>query len=122
MHELAVTKSILDIAQRYAREHKASRVNTIFLRIGVLRNLEPEWLQRYFRFISKGTIAEETEILVMLEPAVFQCNSCQGQFSLDFTQMSDDKVLCPSCAARDYALVSGMEFEISGIEITATNT
>jgi len=98
-------------------ENGAFQVKTIFLRIGVLRDIEPEWVQRYFRYISKGTIAEEADILIMVEPVVCKCHSCDEQFGLDIKLATDSKVLCPSCANNDYELIAGSEFIVSGIEV-----
>lgn len=117
MHELPLTKSILSMAQQYAEEHDASIVKAIFLRIGILRDLEPEWMHRYFSYISKGTIAEGAEILVMVEPVVCKCNNCGHAFGLDLKQITGDPVLCPECSVHDYELINGMEFIIQGIEV-----
>ena len=118
MHELSITKNIFDIAQRYAEKNGASKVNSIFLRIGILRDLEPEWMQRYFRYVSKGTIAADAEILVTVEPAACKCNNCGLRFELNLKELTGDKILCPDCSVHDYELVSGMEFMIQGIEIS----
>ncbi len=117
MHELSLTKDILGVAERYARKSGAAKVVSIFLRVGVMRDLEPEWMRRYFRYISKGSIAEGAEILVMVEPVVLRCNNCDHQFTLDLKKVSDQEVLCPECAVHDYELVSGLEFIIQGIEV-----
>ena len=118
MHELSLTKNILQMAERYAQANNATKVNTIFLRIGVLRDLEPGWVQRYFRYISKGTIAQDAEILIMVEPVICKCNCCNNQFELDLKRVLNNEVLCPQCSTHDYDLVSGTEFIIQGIEIT----
>lgn len=117
MHELSFTKNILSVALRHAQQNDASKVNTIFLRIGILRDLEPDWVRRYFRYVSKGTAAENAEIFIMVEPVVCKCNNCGEQFGLDLSQIAGDNVLCPSCSIHDYELVAGMEFIIQGIEV-----
>jgi len=117
MHELVVTKNILNIAKRYAVENGASRVKSIFLRIGILRDMEPEWVQRYFRYISKGTIAEDAEIFIMVEPVLCKCHSCGEQFELNLRDSGEKEILCPSCMTHNYELISGMEFILSGIEV-----
>ena len=45
MHELPVTKSILQIVLRHAAASEVERVSTIDLSIGALSDLEPEWIQ-----------------------------------------------------------------------------
>ena len=58
MHELAVTKSILQLVLDETEKNQAKEILKIQLVIGEMRNLEEEWIQRYFDYISKGTIAE----------------------------------------------------------------
>ena len=118
MHELSFIKNILGVALRYARETSASKIKTIYLRLGILRDLQEEWVQRYFVYISKGTIAEDAEIIIMIEPVVCSCNVCSERFGVDMKEFTDDdELLCPNCKAHDYELVSGMEFVIQGIEV-----
>ncbi len=90
---------------------------TIILRVGVLRDLQKEWLQRYFRYISKGTIASEAEILVIEVPLTCKCLDCGEAFTVDISQLRDETILCSSCHARQYDIVSGTEFQIQGIEV-----
>jgi hydrogenase nickel incorporation protein HypA/HybF len=54
MHELQVTKRILDIALEHAEGHQVRRIAVIHLRIGALSDLEDEWLQRYFDYPACG--------------------------------------------------------------------
>ena len=117
MHELALTKDILGVAERHAKKSGASRVNAIFLRIGILRDIEPAWMQRYFRYISKGTMAEEAEILIMVEPVVCKCNICGGQFGVELEGTFGKEILCPHCQTHDYEMIAGTEFIIQGIEV-----
>ncbi len=56
MHELPITRAVLDIALEFAAKESATRVVSIDLRVGELRDLVEEWAQRYFDYVSKGTI------------------------------------------------------------------
>ena len=118
MHELPITKNILSIALKYAEKNKAKKINAIYLRIGVLRDVQEEWLRRYFAYISKDTIAEEAKLCVMPEPLILVCNNCGEQFGIDLHEFTDaDEIACPACKQSDYYMESGMEFIIQSIEI-----
>jgi hydrogenase nickel incorporation protein HypA/HybF len=118
MHELAFTKNILGIALRYAEKTEARKINGIFLRIGVLRDMQPEWLNRYFTYLSKDTIASAAKLYVMPEPVVLACNHCNEKFSPDLSVFADtDEILCPACQSQDYVMESGSEFIIQSIEV-----
>jgi hydrogenase nickel incorporation protein HypA/HybF len=58
MHELPITESILKIVLKHAEMNSARKVITVHLQVGKLSDLEDDWIQRYFDYLSKGTIAE----------------------------------------------------------------
>jgi hydrogenase nickel incorporation protein HypA/HybF len=115
MHELAVTKSILKLALDQAAEHGGGQVLKIHLLIGEMRNLEEDWIQRYFDYISKGTPAEGAVIKVTKSPVNFLCLDCKGQFHADLKE--DKKLLCPYCGGFNYDLTSGRELTVEKLEI-----
>jgi len=92
-------------------------VVAIFLRLGALRDIRKEWIQHYFNFVRKGTIAEEAEILVTVNPIVCSCHQCGGEFEIDRDYIRDEEIACPGCSAKNYTLISGTEFRIEGIEV-----
>ena len=115
MHELPVTKSILNIVLRHADANGVGKVVAIDLSIGALSDLEPEWLQSYFDHLSRGTVAEGARIEVERTPVVFRCGTCECDFPADLKTIRD--VLCPSCGGKDLSLVSGREFFVKEIEV-----
>ena len=64
MHELGVTKSIVEVVVRHAQEQSANQVRSVNLIIGEMRNLEEEWVQRYFDRCAEGTIAEGANVSI----------------------------------------------------------
>ena len=58
MHELSVTQSILEISLEYAQKNQANHIVAIHLQVGEVTDFDDEWIQRYFDFVSKGTLAE----------------------------------------------------------------
>ncbi|MHB8084224.1 MAG: hydrogenase maturation nickel metallochaperone HypA/HybF [Dehalococcoidia bacterium] len=118
MHELSITQDILNTAVTYARQTNSNKIVTIVLRLGELRDIKKEWLQHYFNFIRKGTIAEEAEILVIVNPIVFSCRECGREFEIDRERfLNEEMIACPDCSSKNYTLVSGTEFRIEGIEV-----
>ncbi len=113
MHELSVTQAILDIALDYGRKNQAQRVVEIHLTVGEIGDLEDEWLQRYFDFISKGTIAEGAKLSILRTPAQMQCRMCRSVFPLDKATWETQ---CPSCGSKETSLISGREFRVESLE------
>lgn len=115
MHELAVTKSILKLALDYTTQNGGSEIIAIRLAIGEMRNLEEDWIQRYFEYISKGTLAEKAVIKVRKIHVVFLCKKCGQGFTPNLKE--DKKMLCSYCGSFEYDLVSGRELIVEQLEV-----
>ncbi|MEA5079819.1 MAG: hydrogenase maturation nickel metallochaperone HypA [Anaerolineaceae bacterium] len=115
MHELAVTKSILKLALDHTEQHGGHRVIAIHLAIGEMRNLEEDWIQRYFDHISKGTKAEGASIHVRKIPVLFECRKCGERFTANLQE--DKKILCSRCDSFEYDLVNGRELIVEQLEV-----
>ena len=64
MHELSIMSNVLDIVVQHAQQNGAVKVTKIHLLIGELSDYIPEWMQNYFDFVSKDTIAENAQLVV----------------------------------------------------------
>ena len=115
MHELQVTERILDVVLKHASGHDVSRIVVIHLRIGELSDLEDEWLQRYFDYLSRDTLAENAELAIEKVPIVVRCDSCAGSFELKKDQLRE--AVCPDCGESGFRLVSGREYFVKNIEV-----
>ena len=114
MHELSVTQSILEIALDYAARGQATQVVEIQLQIGEVSDFDDEWIQRYFDFVSKGTIAEGAKLRISRVPARIQCDRCSFIFPLDKATWNTQ---CPSCQSKETHLLSGREFRVESLEV-----
>ncbi len=99
---------------KYAEANKASRIASIHLQVGELRDLTEEWMQRYFDYLSRGTIAEGGKIVVKRIPVTMKCGECADSFNADIRQ---ENILCPGCGSAKLELVSGREFLIESIGV-----
>jgi hydrogenase nickel incorporation protein HypA/HybF len=115
MHELQVTERILDIVIQHASGHDVSRIVLIRLRIGELTDLEDEWIQRYFDYLSRGTLAENAKLAIQRAPIVLECESCSCSFNIRREGLGDPE--CPECGGSDCRLISGREYRIENIEV-----
>lgn len=115
MHELPITKSILDIALQHAALNRATRVLAIHLQIGKLSDLEDAWLQRYFDYLSKGTVAEGAKLKIERMPIMVMCSSCSLSYEAHPENIGN--LACPACGATNATLVSGGEYFIKTMEV-----
>ena len=112
MHELAITQSILDIAQKVADEHGATRVKSVRIMLGEYSSVVPQCIQDYFDVISKGTVVEGAFLDIRRLPVIIRCNSCQKENRIDRLH-----VACPLCGSTDLKLIHGREFYIERLEV-----
>lgn len=121
MHELSVTQNVVNIVLKYAEINKASQVMRVSLKIGELRDIADEWMQRYFDYISRGTIAEGAALKIERSPIIFRCQ-CGKAFSMNIDTFRDafkekQETTCPFCRGEKIVLDGGREFYIQGIEV-----
>lgn len=114
MHELSVTKDILDIVLRYARRHKVTEVKKIYLEIGALSDLEEEWIQRYFSRLAEGSVTARAVIKVTKVPCRFSCGDCLHEFTSDLDPARDSS--CPKCGSSEIHMISGDEYTVKSME------
>ncbi|MBU4000886.1 MAG: hydrogenase maturation nickel metallochaperone HypA [Proteobacteria bacterium] len=115
MHELPVTESILRVVLTYANQNNVQKVTTIHLEVGEMSDLEDEWMQRYFEYIAKDSIASEAKLNILRKPVVMQCEDCQESFQVDIRAAGE--IVCPGCKGKNHRLVSGREYFVKSIEV-----
>ena len=115
MHELPITESILKIVLTYAEKNDVRQVMAIHLRIGKLSDLEDDWIQRYFDYLSKGTMAEGAKLKIERTPILLQCNLCATSYEVEITNISD--AVCPDCGQKGSKMISGREYYIKDMEV-----
>jgi hydrogenase nickel incorporation protein HypA/HybF len=114
MHELPVIQSILDIVLNHARMNHVKKVHRIALSVGELSDLQNEWLQRYFDYISKDTVAEGARLVIERMPVVLKCANCAKETPVKPAGMRD--LVCPECGKKEFTLIAGREYFIKSME------
>jgi len=115
MHELPVTERILEIVLKHAARNQVRRVVSITLTVGELSDLENEWIQHYFDYLSKDTAADGAKLHIERQPIVMRCNKCGRNQEIKKEQLGETS--CPECGdTEDFSLVSGREYYIKEME------
>ncbi|MBE3144561.1 MAG: hydrogenase maturation nickel metallochaperone HypA [Planctomycetes bacterium] len=112
MHELAVTESILDIAQKHAIQAQAARVTDIYIVMGELSSIVDDSIQFYWDMISQDTMCVGAKLHFNRIPAKLVCLTCGNTYNLD-----DGLTPCPQCSSTQVKVISGEEFWVDSIEI-----
>jgi len=112
MHELSLVMSVVKTISNLCEQNKWQRVLRVTLKVGHLRQIEPEIFAFAFSSATIGTAMEGAEISILEMPIVFKCHNCNKN-----NDTEDFRFVCPSCNSPDVDLISGMEFVIESIEI-----
>jgi hydrogenase nickel incorporation protein HypA/HybF len=112
MHELAVSESILNIAQKHAIQAQAIRVTDIYIVMGKLSSIVDDSIQFYWDMISQDTLCVGAKLHFDRIPAKLGCLSCGNNYNLD-----DGLTPCPQCGSTQVKVISGEEFWVDSIEI-----
>lgn len=115
MHELPLTKSIFKSVVSKAESVDAKKVTRVVLEVGVLRDFIPEFVQKYWDYITPGSLAEGSVIEVREIPALAACGKCGAEYIIDKDNINDSH--CPECGYEYGRLISGSELKILAIEI-----
>jgi hydrogenase nickel incorporation protein HypA/HybF len=112
MHELSVTESLLEIAQRHAAQAGARRVTDLYLVIGRLASIVDDSVQFYWDSLSQGTICEGARLHFERLPAKLMCLNCGETYLLE-----EDLAPCPKCGSDRVQVLGGTEFHLDSIGV-----
>lgn len=112
MHELSVTESILEIANRHAVQAGASHITGLHLVIGQLSSIIDDSVQFYWDIISRGTIAEGARLEFRRIPIEILCLDCNNRYAPDGLELA-----CPACGGPRVKVVAGEEFFLEAIDV-----
>lgn len=111
MHEISLIESIIEIIIAEMPEHNVTRIESIALRIGEMRQVIPETLHFGFDILSKDTPVEGAKLIIESVPIKGRCRTCGQEFVIE-NYLNN----CPKCEGIDNEIISGKELEIAGFE------
>lgn len=114
MHEVGIMETAMEAVLAQAREHDATQVHRIVLRVGALSGVEADALRLAFEAAIKGTPAASADLELETVPARGRCSDCD----LEFDVSSDFIFTCPRCGRISGELVQGRELELARIEMS----
>jgi hydrogenase nickel incorporation protein HypA/HybF len=109
VHELSLSRAVLDTAVR----HAAGRpVRLVTLRVGRLRQVVPGTLEFYFELVARGTLCEGARLEQEIVPARLRCEACAREWEIELPAFR-----CPTCGGGEVAVSAGEEFQVESIEV-----
>jgi hydrogenase nickel incorporation protein HypA/HybF len=108
MHELALSRAVLDAATRHA---DGRRVVGVDVTIGALRQVVGESLEFYFEIVARGTVCDGARLQTRLAPARLRC-ACGEEWELH-----EPVFRCPRCAGAEVTVLDGDQLLVESIEV-----
>lgn len=112
MHELGITQSIIEIAEKHAIEGGARKVLSLTVEIGELSGVVPEAVEFAFEVCARGTLLEETTLIIERTPGRAHCGGCLRESAIGRYSFA-----CPACDALALEVVQGEELRIKEMEV-----
>jgi len=108
MHELSITRSLLDQALAEAKKHGAERIARIRLLLGEGGGVVPDCVRFYFDEMKKGTAAAKAELEFKTVPLRIRCPKCGREFG-------KIEEMCNCNAGGE--VISGQDLVIESIDV-----
>ena len=115
MHEMGLVRNVVDMVLEECASRDVEAVTSVHLTIGEFGDVVESYVPELFRYLARGTVAADAEVVIERSPARVRCNRCGEIFRVD---VHAGGWPCPRCGAQgDYRLFSGTEFRIDRIVI-----
>jgi len=112
LHELGIAQSIVEIAEKNAREQGAKCVLEVTVEVGVLSGVMVESLEFCFDACCRETLLEGCRLQIVQVPARAKCRNCSQEYNLK--NFFDN---CPACDCAAGDILSGEELRVKEMEI-----
>jgi len=109
MHELSITRSVVEICQQNAA---GRRVLEVVLEVGTLSGVVPEAVEFCFAACAQGTLLEGATLTIERIPGQGRCGGCGAEFPV---RACYDP--CPRCGGYGVAITSGEEMRVKELEV-----
>ena len=112
MHELGLTKSLVDLVQRESEKQGFRKTLEIRLTLGEYSDVVPEYILDLFPHVARGTAAEGAALVFAHIPGCFLCSGCGYEGPVD-----RKKACCPACGGTALKMTAGREFFVDSLKV-----
>jgi hydrogenase nickel incorporation protein HypA/HybF len=114
MHETSLVMNAIKLVVQDATRRRLTRITRIDLEVGELSGAYPHALRESFPIASKGSIAQDAELVITEIPATMHCSTCSTSFNPTISGW-----VCPSCGSAAKGSIA-QDAELVITEIPAT--
>ena len=115
MHEMSIVTNVVRAVVAHADRGGARRVVKVTLVVGELHDIVDDLMERCFRYLARGTIAEGASLELVKVPFKALCQECGLAYAANLRDKAT--LVCPECGSTDFRIHNGNEFIIRDIEV-----
>jgi len=112
MHEMALTRGIIEAIEENATREGFSAVKGVWVEVGPLACVEPAALRFAFDAAAHGTIAEGARLEILPTEGTGWCVPCGKPIAV--TRRYDP---CPDCGGHQIDITGGGELRVTELEV-----
>ncbi len=112
MHEMSIAMNIVEIAESFAKDKKASKVLSVTLDLGDLSGVMADAVLFCYDACAKGRIVEGSRLVINRIRAKAFCGDCDEEFCPE-----NPFFVCPICEGLGVKLIAGEELQVREMEI-----
>lgn len=112
MHEVSLTRNLVEIAEDHARSSGYDKILSVSVAVGELSGVVAEAMEFCFETVTRGTLLEDGELIIQRIPGRKSCLDCRHQFAADNMTFQ-----CPACGSYLLDTVQGDELKILEMEV-----
>lgn len=102
----------VNLAIDTAQKNSAKSVSSITVSVGEMTDIVPEYLERYYPQVVKGTVLEGSELKIIQEPVTVQCLDCGAKYQ----PKKEYDYCCPVCGSFRGKVLSGRDVRLVRVE------
>ncbi|MGI8679465.1 MAG: hydrogenase maturation nickel metallochaperone HypA [Jatrophihabitans sp.] len=110
MHELSLCGSIEAVVRKHAGQRP---VDTIYLRVGQLRQVVPDTLVHCWALVTAETALDGSLLEIESVPARVRCRSCEAEGLMGAVA----NFACAACGSVTVQVLAGEEFLITAMDV-----
>lgn len=112
MHEVGITRSIVDIAVQHLRDSGRQRVTSVSVAIGDLSGVVADAIEFCFDAVTRDTPLAGSRLIIERISGRKRCFDCQTVFAAD-----NQTFCCPECGSCLLQVTAGDELKIIEMEV-----
>src|SRR5580704_12337240 len=113
MHELSIARSIVDLAEEEIEKRGATKVNSVYLKLGLLSGVVKEALLSSYGLACEGTALAGSRLMIEEVPVIAYCAQCDAPRPVSPVEW----FVCPECRAPVSQVLQGKELQVTALEI-----